>query len=141
MKRIHFSKIDCGIFLAIAIYAISHPDSGVWQVAVGFLLWKIFECIIFDPVVDHVVERVTFTLDSQVEGFEGPCLPTWLNHNQVDNRLDGGVTGFFKLVDKFGGVPIRKKGAEFHGIIKDGKVYSTALADLLPCIKDFKATL
>lgn len=66
------------------------------------------------------------TLESKVPGHEGRCVPTWLNRNQVCHRLDGGVTGFFKLTPTFLGLPVRKVGEEFHGIIKDGKVYTTA---------------
>jgi len=29
---------------------------------------------------------------SKVKGFEGKCFATWLNTNQVCNRLDSGVT-------------------------------------------------
>lgn len=60
------------------------------------------------------------TLESVVKNYEGKCKPTWLNTNQVYNRFDNGITGFFKNV-KFG----IKVGKEFHGIIKsDGKVHS-----------------
>lgn len=64
-------------------------------------------------------------LISKVKGFEGTCSPTWLNTNQILNRLDQGVTGFFKLVKPsfFG---LRKTGKEFHGIInQDGIVETT----------------
>lgn len=55
------------------------------------------------------------SFESMVPAHEGKCYPTWLNQNQVMNRLDGGQTGFFKTTD----------GREFHGIIWQGKVYST----------------
>jgi len=56
-------------------------------------------------------------IESKVPGFIGECYPTWVNRNQVMNRFDGGVTGFFKLV---------KGSKEFHGIVgNDGCVYST----------------
>jgi hypothetical protein len=58
---------------------------------------------------------------SQVPGFEGKCTPTWLNTNTVDNRMDGGVTGFFKLTKKVLFFTI-KTGEEFHGIIKNDVV-------------------
>jgi len=62
--------------------------------------------------------------ESAVEGHEGKCFDVWLNQNQLDQRFDMGVTGFFR--------PLKKKfpyiGKVFHGIIKnDGKVHSTAL--------------
>lgn len=63
-------------------------------------------------------------LHSTVKNFEGDCSPTWLNNNQIDNRLDGGITGFFKRV-KPGFLFKRKHGKEFHGIIRNGIVYST----------------
>ncbi len=59
-------------------------------------------------------------LISKVKGFEGPCKPTWVNRNQIDHRLNGGVSGFFKLVIKKFGVHFRT-GKEFHGIVRDGK--------------------
>ena len=69
-------------------------------------------------------------LISKVKGYEGPCKPTWINKNQVCHRLDGGVTGFFKLVKKRFGFYFRT-GKEFHGIVKDGRtVKSTELKDL-----------
>jgi hypothetical protein len=55
--------------------------------------------------------------ESKVPGFEGPCHYTWLNRNIVCHRLDGGVSGFFKLMSG---------SKEFHGIIwSDGQVHST----------------
>lgn len=64
-------------------------------------------------------------LISKVKGFEGPCKPTWLNKSQLYNRLDGGISGFFKLVEKKFGFYF-KIGKEFHGIIRDGKHVETA---------------
>jgi hypothetical protein len=63
---------------------------------------------------------------SKVPGHEGLCKPTWLNTNEVYNRLDGGVTGFFKTVKRRLLVFYFRTGKEFHGIIKNGNVYSTA---------------
>lgn len=69
-------------------------------------------------------------LISKVEGYKGPCRPTWINKNQVCNRLDGGFTGFFKLVKKRFGLHF-KTGEQFHGIVKDGKtVETTEIEDL-----------
>jgi len=74
-------------------------------------------------------------LISKVKGFEGPCYPVWLNDNQVCNRLDRGVTGFFKLKKKpdrikvrflFWDIWLRPTQEEFHGIITgEGFVIST----------------
>lgn len=63
-------------------------------------------------------------LRSRVPSHEGPCIPTWLNQNTVCQRLDGGTTGFFQLVERsrFGVVKI---GDEFHGIIRGRAIYST----------------
>ena len=63
-------------------------------------------------------------LKSKVPGHEGECKPVWLNRNETCNRIDGGVTGFFKLVRRRFGIAWRY-GEEFHGIIFDGAVYST----------------
>lgn len=64
-------------------------------------------------------------LKSNVPYYEGPCKPTWLNRNQIDNRMDGGVSGFFKIVRKLRFLPFYvKTGREFHGIIKGGVVYT-----------------
>ncbi len=61
-------------------------------------------------------------LISKVPNHLGPCKPVWLNRCQITNRLDGGVTGFFKNTKKRFGI-IRKSGKEFHGIITiDNKV-------------------
>jgi hypothetical protein len=64
---------------------------------------------------------------SQVRDHEGHCTPTWLNRNQVCNRLDRGVSGFFKRVRRgkwFGFW--HKYGEEFHGMIgRDDAVYTT----------------
>lgn len=68
-------------------------------------------------------------LTSKVEGFTGPCKPTWLNHNQVCQRLDGGVSGFFKAVRpvKFLGMTFwLKHGNEFHGILRWGDTEITS---------------
>lgn len=65
-------------------------------------------------------------LTSVVPGFEGSCKPTWLNRNQIDIRLSGGVTGFFRLTKKVAWFPVPiKTGKEFHGIIRGRVVYST----------------
>lgn len=65
-------------------------------------------------------------LTSKVKGFEGPCKPVWLNTNQVDIRMGGGVTGFFKNTKPvLGGLLEIKTGEEFHGMICNGFVFST----------------
>lgn len=61
------------------------------------------------------------TITSTVAGYEGICTPTWLNTNRVLNRLDGGVTGFFKLTRRRFGL-YWKTGEEFHGILSNGVV-------------------
>ena len=63
-------------------------------------------------------------LKSRVKGFEGECRHTWLNKNQIYNRLDGGITGFFKSVKYFLGFPF-KVGKPFHGIIIGNEVHTT----------------
>ena len=71
-----------------------------------------------------------FIFKSTVEGFEGDCRPTWLNTNQVWNRLDGGVTGFFKHIKMTKIGLYVKTGKEFHGIIlPDGEIRSTAISN------------
>lgn len=66
------------------------------------------------------------TINSVVPGFEGECVPVWVNRSMIDNRIDGGATGFFKKVERFTlmGIPYTKKiGVEFHGIIMNGEVH------------------
>lgn len=58
------------------------------------------------------------SIESTVPGHEGPCYPTWINKNQVCHRIDDGISGFFKN---------SIFGLEFHGLIKDGKVYDTKI--------------
>ena len=68
----------------------------------------------------------TIILESKVSGHEGPCTPTWLNRNYFDFREAKGVTGFFRSVHNSGhSFFYRKTGPEFHGIIKEGCVYTT----------------
>lgn len=59
-------------------------------------------------------------LISKVKGHEGLCKATWINRNQVCQRLDG-FTGFFKLVKKRFGFYV-KYGEEFHGIVRPGGI-------------------
>lgn len=75
---------------------------------------------------------MTIYLTSNVPEHQGPCVPTWLNRNQVCQRMDGGVSGFFKRVRLWHGIPLCKQGEEFHGIIKWGSnvVESTALKEV-----------
>jgi len=61
---------------------------------------------------------------SKVPNFEGRCSPTWVNSNQIDHRLDGGVTAFFRILKQWGPF-LYHSGEEFHGIIRNGKVYTT----------------
>jgi len=62
-------------------------------------------------------------LVSTIKEHEGLCKPVWLNENQVMHRLDGGVTGFFRLVKKIPYLPFYYKfGEEFHGIIPHGSL-------------------
>lgn len=68
------------------------------------------------------------TLKSTVPGFEGECVPIWINDNHVVNRFSNGVTGFFKLVEekKIFGITFQfKTGKEFHGMVKNGVVVTT----------------
>ena len=67
-------------------------------------------------------------LISEVEGFEGECRPTWINRSQIDQRLGGYVSGFFKLVKDYGILGKYKTGKQFHGKIIKGKVLSTAIS-------------
>ncbi len=63
-------------------------------------------------------------LRSRVPNHNCACAPTWLNTNTVCNRLDNGITGFFRRVER-GLFGYKKVGEEFHGIIRRGVVYST----------------
>jgi hypothetical protein len=65
-------------------------------------------------------------LHSQVEGYAGACVPVWFNRNQVDVRISGSGSGFFKKVLLIPGLPIAfSTGPEFHGYIRRGKVLTT----------------
>ena len=64
---------------------------------------------------------------SCVPGHECACAPTWLNTNTVCHRIDNGVTGFFRRIDR-GLFGFKKVGDEFHGIIRNGKVYTTVIS-------------
>lgn len=74
------------------------------------------------------------TLESLVDGFEGECLPVWLDRNIVNIRITG-MTGYFRLIKK-GWFGIKyKTGKEFHGYIgSDRKVRTT---EGLYCISQF----
>ena len=66
--------------------------------------------------------RISFKqpLYSIVADHGGSCLFTWRNKNQIDNRLDQGVTGDFRNVETTV-IPYvwKMTGEEFHGIVKD----------------------
>lgn len=55
-------------------------------------------------------------IHSTMVNHEGPCLPVWLNTNQVYNRLDSGVTGFFRNATEIFPCIYRLHGKTFHGI-------------------------
>jgi hypothetical protein len=58
-------------------------------------------------------------LQSKVKGHEGDCVYTWMNRNLVTNRLDGGISGYFRNTKEiFFGLFTIKTGKEFHGIVK-----------------------
>lgn len=58
------------------------------------------------------------TITSAVPKHKGECLFTWKNKNQIDNRLDGGISGFFRSVEPtFIPCVHKMKGEEFHGIV------------------------
>ena len=71
--------------------------------------------------------RIKHLFRSRVSDHICVCAPTWLNTNTVCNRLDGGVTGFFRPVERRFGLGLKKAGKEFHGIIRNGIVYTTKL--------------
>jgi hypothetical protein len=63
---------------------------------------------------------------SRVSGHEGLCKPVRINNDSF--RRIHGWTGFFRLVSKktFLGFSFSICiGEEFHGVLKDGVVYST----------------
>lgn len=63
----------------------------------------------------------TSKLMSIVPGHGGYCRPVWLNRNQLDIRIHGGVSGFFRTVKPMPFFPVLtiKTGPEFHGIVRD----------------------
>ena len=58
-----------------------------------------------------------------IKSYNGDCSPVWLNTNQIHNRLDNGITGFFKRVKKGWFGFTYRYGNEFYGIIKNGAVH------------------
>lgn len=67
-----------------------------------------------------------FQFDSLVEKHQGPCLPIWVNKNQIDYMLTGAVTGFFRRAYSIKGIPLAiLVGPEFHGYVRDNKVHTT----------------
>lgn len=68
---------------------------------------------------------------SIVPGHSGFCTPVWLNTNQIDTRISGGTTGFFRLTKPFWLFPLMlvKTGPEFHGIIRCTTPEGTPLVD------------
>lgn len=64
--------------------------------------------------------RISFKplMESDVPNHKGPCLLTWANRNQIDNRLDGGISGFFRKAEPtIISWVYRMTGTEFHGIV------------------------
>jgi hypothetical protein len=63
---------------------------------------------------------------SQVPDHEGRCAATWLQGNRLINRIDGGVTGFFRQAKRGWFGFWYRTGPEFHGLLSwDGVVRST----------------
>lgn len=64
--------------------------------------------------------RVSFKspFKSIVPDHKDSCFFTWRNENQIDNRLDGGVSGFFRKAEStFIPWVYKLSGKEFHGIV------------------------
>lgn len=49
-------------------------------------------------------------------------LPVWLNKNKVHNRIDGGVTGFFREFERIMPGVYLLKGEEYHGMITENSI-------------------
>ena len=74
------------------------------------------------------ISRKSPPFESAVNDHEGPCFFTWENKNQIDSRVAGGVTGFFRKAEPtFIPWVYKLTGKEFHGIIfwDDNIVHST----------------
>ncbi len=71
----------------------------------------------------HYYPRV---LESGVAGHLGPCVPVWLETNQIVRRIEGAGSGFFRRVIRLPHVPFAVTvGPEFHGYIYRGTVLTT----------------
>lgn len=82
---------------------------------------------VFAMKVFGALYRSQWLLASKIDGFEGPCLPTWLNVNPVRIQRDGGVVGSFRLARKVPGLPVYfGVGREFHGRIELATVVRTS---------------
>ena len=63
---------------------------------------------------------------SEVPDHQGPCMPVWVNKNQIDYMLSGAFTGFFRRARRVAGLPlVWLSGPEFHGYVREDKVKST----------------
>jgi hypothetical protein len=66
------------------------------------------------------------TLQSAVAGHLGACVPSWINSNQIDRRITGGPSGFFRHAISIKGFPFALSvGSEFHGYVRQGQVLTT----------------
>lgn len=122
------------VFAVSAIFLIFMPAAGKdielpsLILSVGFLIFSSW--IITDSIYRH---RHWFAFSrkpefkSEVSGHEGDCFSTWQNWNTIYNRLDGGVTGWYKCGKEIIPGVWFLYGKEFHGIVEFGdfRVFST----------------
>ncbi len=64
-------------------------------------------------------------LVSMIRSNYGDSVPIWLNTNSIDNRFDGGITGFFRNITPICGPFFKEFGDVFHGKIRDCVIEST----------------
>jgi hypothetical protein len=111
-------------FVSGFMVALLHLMQGDFYYMGVLVVVMAFGCIALLSAVKQGREMLVPSLQSNVMHYEGPCVPVWLNDNQVCHRMDGGVSGFFKMVTPrwYGR---QKYGEDFHGIMRGGVVEST----------------
>lgn len=104
--------------------------AGDWGYMAVYLVVMAFGGTAIFVAVKQGIETLKPPLQSKVPGYPGPCVPIWVNDNSVCNRLDGGISGFFRLV-RHRWYGRQKYGDEFHGIVRAGLEVETTSKEAL----------